>query len=129
MEFILKPVLAGVAPEETVKINQGISKRFGPIVWIIVIFLAMTGFLLLFRRGGIAVYDENLTFLLKMVLVGLMVVIGVLLAMTGLKIPEATSKEQAMSLSKRVTLLMRANIAVGIIVIFLAVGSANGGLF
>ena len=132
-ELILRPSLSGVSPEEIQKINQGIGKRFGPLAWLAIAVIAITGTIRTVQQSTLSGIDalldmSDMTLNLKVAIFIVMVIIGGVSYFTIQKLPKAKSREEALEIQKRLVLLVRSNIILGIIVLFLAVGLREGGL-
>ncbi|MHA2225558.1 MAG: CopD family protein [Candidatus Hodarchaeales archaeon] len=132
-EFILRPNLLGVVPDEAKKLNQGVARRFMPLAWVSVVIIAVTGILRLFGAGAGELFwflnagSYSITLYLKLGIFVVMIVLGGLVGFLAQKLPKATSREEAMTIQRNMKIIMRVNILLGVIVVLLSVGLRLGG--
>lgn len=132
-DLILQPAAAQLDPPQAGKLNQSTVQRFSPVAWGSIIIIIITG---LIRAAGRGVLSLDVLFntlygnllLGKIVLVVIMVIIGVIITMTGIRMmrlassPEGPPREEILAAQARIKTLSEINLVLGFIAIFLAVG-------
>ncbi|BAA79875.1 conserved hypothetical protein [Aeropyrum pernix K1] len=136
LDVILRPgsiKSMGLTQEQAARLGQAISKRFSPMVWISVVVVAATG-VLRGARMDVLGYDAltgttyGLILSAKLILFLAMMVIGVMIGRTGLKLAKAGDPEESLKAQTKIRKLSEVNIAIGIVVILLAVALRYGGI-
>lgn len=129
--LILVPNLSSLAPPEAGKLMGAVEKQFTPIAWLSLGTLAITGLLRMFLTGtlntGYLFGSTGKTMLLKLLVFAAIVVVGYMITTTAKKLGSASGPEEAMGLQKQLGKLSKTNIALGVIVILLAVALNYGG--
>ncbi len=133
MIYILSPNLALLQPPDAGKVGGAVGKKFTSIVWGAVVVAAVTGLLRMSLSGLLNINillgtTYGRAILLKLVLFTGMIIAGGMIGKTEKELASATSPEEAMVSKKKMAMLGKIVIALGIIVTFLGVG-LNYGAF
>ncbi len=132
LTFVLTPSLSKRPPKEAAPIGQDVSKRFLMVGWTSIVVIALTGLLRMYFTKTLSLgfligssYGQIL--LVKIVIFLVMILLVTMIMSTGLKLAEAKGPEAVIPLQRRLELLSKTTISLGIIAIFLAVGLRHGG--
>lgn len=130
--FNVMPNLGKLPPKDAGPVAGAISKQFTKFAWTMVAFIALTGILRMYYLKMLSVnylLNNSLGQILtvKLLIFLVMIVLGTQILTTGIKLESASGPEEAMMLQGRISLISKAMITLGIIVIFLAVGIRHGG--
>lgn len=136
LDVILRPGSIrsmGLTQEQAARLGQAISRRFSPMVWISVGIIAVTGVLRAARIGvlsfeGLTSSTYGLILSVKLVLFLLMMIVGVMIGRTGLRLARLDEPEESLKAQTRIRKLSEINIVLGIAVVLLAVILRYGGL-
>ncbi len=134
---ILQTSLKTIAPDQAGKLVQDIMKRFIPLVWVSLIAVAATGLLRAGARGvltsnALASTSYGNLLLAKMSLFLVIIVIGVVITRTGLKlfklappasqgVPLGPPPAFVIKAQQRIKMLSEINIGLGVVAVLLAV--------
>jgi copper transport protein len=127
LTFILTPQLAKLPPKDAASLGGEVSKQFTKLGYLSIILIALTGLLRMSLTKTLNLdtllnssYGQIL--LLKILLFLVMIILITQIVSTGAKLGGVSGPQEAMSLQKRIGLLSKTTISLGIIIILLSVG-------
>jgi uncharacterized membrane protein len=132
LTFILTPNLTRLPPKDAGALSMEVSKQFTKIGWLSIIVIGLTGLLRMFFTNTLNInlllntsYGQ---ILLIKTLIFLVMIVGVTqIISTGAKLSTVSGPEEVSPLQKRIALLSKSIISLGIIAILLAVALRHGG--
>ncbi|MFQ5975071.1 MAG: CopD family protein [Candidatus Hydrothermarchaeales archaeon] len=133
MIYIFSPNLALLQPPDAGKVGGAVGKKFTSVVWGAVAVTAITGLLRMYSAGLLDVNrltgtSYGITLLLKIILFVVMLGLGGMIGKTEKVLATATSPAEAVAAQKKMALLGKLVIGLGIVLIFVGIG-LNYGIF